>query len=84
MRVEVTEDRENSCWNYRIYYPGGGSLGGSGYASELWAWRAAAQHLASLVGAQQAAGRRAVRPAAGGGGGERPQGTNGVACPERP
>lgn len=58
MRVEVAEDSEFQCWNYRIFYPGGGSLGGSGYASELWAWRAAAHHLASLVGAQQAAGRR--------------------------
>ena len=49
MRVEVTEDIENGCWNYRIYYPRGGSLGGSGYATELWAWKGLALHLASLL-----------------------------------
>lgn len=58
MRVAVTHDPENACWNYRLQYPGGGSLGGSGYASELWAWKAAALHLASLVRAQEARERR--------------------------
>jgi hypothetical protein len=53
MGVEVTQDTEYECWNYRIRYPGGGSLGGSGYVSELWAWRAAALHLATLVQVQR-------------------------------
>lgn len=48
IRIEVAEAADRT-WGYRLRYPGGGGPGGGWYTDERAAWRAAAEHLATLV-----------------------------------